>query len=64
MLEFIQYCFFCIGVVISAAFGHNPPGLTVKNSVVGLLSLLVLVCILLGVMWIVAVIRIRLDHSK
>ena len=64
MWEFIKYCFFCVGVVISAAFGHNPPGLTLKNSIVGLLSLLVLGCTALGIMWLIAVIRIRLNNSK
>ena len=43
MLGFVKYCFICLGIVISAAFGNNPKGLTVKTGVTGMLTFYALI---------------------
>ena len=49
MWEFIKYCFYCMGITISAAFGYNPSGLTWKTGFIGvataILSLAFIICI-------------------
>ena len=47
MWEFIKYCLYCLGVVISGAFGYNPEGMSLKNGIIGSMTLFVL----LGVAW-------------
>ena len=64
MWEFIKYCLLCMGRVISAAFGNNPPGLTVENAIVGVLTLFVIEAIALGIMWIIAYINVRISKAK
>ena len=48
MLEFIKYCLICLCKFISAAFGNNPKGMTIKTIIVGGITLYVLVGIYLG----------------
>ena len=45
MWEFIKYCFYCMGITISAAFGHNPSGLTWKTGIIGVLPAIILIAI-------------------
>ena len=35
MWEFIKYCLICLCKFISAAFGNNPKGMTIKTIIVG-----------------------------
>ena len=51
MWEFIKYCFYCLGIIISAGFGDNPPGLTWKTGIVGTLTLLVLFALTIGILY-------------
>ncbi len=64
MCGFIQYCFLCMCGVVSAAFGYNPSGLTLKSCIVGVLTLIILVCVVLGIMWLFTIIRIRIKRYK
>ena len=43
-------------MIISAAFGHNPKGMTFKNVIVGSITLYVLVGLCLGSLWLIGVI--------
>ena len=43
MLEFIKYCLICLCKFISAAFGNNPKGMTIKTIIVGGITLYMLV---------------------
>ena len=46
MWGFIKYCFYCWGITISAAFGHNPSGLTWKTGIVGVLTQIVVLVVI------------------
>ena len=48
MWEFIKYCLICLCKFISAAFGNNPKGMTIKTIIVGGITLYVLVGIYFG----------------
>ncbi len=56
MLEFIKYCLYCFLMVISAAFGNNPDGMTFKNIIVGIITMFVILGLVLGILWLTAVI--------
>ena len=42
MWEFIKYCISCLLMVVSASIGDNPEGMSLKNIIVGLLTLFTL----------------------
>lgn len=46
MCEFIVYCFHCMGITISAAFGYNPSGLNLKTGIIGVTTSIVLIALL------------------
>ena len=54
MWEFIKYCFYCMGITISAAFGHNPNGLTWKSGIVGILTAIVLLAVILCIIYLIS----------
>ena len=56
MWEFIKYCLYCFLMAISAAFGNNPEGMTFKNVIVGGITMFVLACLALGILWLIAVV--------
>lgn len=56
MWEFIKYCFYCLLMTISAAFGNNPEGMSFKNIVTGIVTMFVLLGLLLGILWIIALV--------
>lgn len=56
MWEFIKYCLKCLLMSISAAFGNNPEGMNLKNIIVGSITMFVLLGLLLGILWLIAVI--------
>ncbi len=56
MWEFIKYCLTCLGITISAAFGNNPNGMTLKNAIVGFITLFVLSGLALLVLYLVSLI--------
>lgn len=66
MWEFIKYCFYCLGMSISAAFGNNPEGMTFKYAIVGSITMFVLLGLALGILWLIAVIvgYFRKNKSK
>jgi len=53
MWEFIKYCLYCFGIVISAAFGNNPEGMNLKNIIVGGITIFVLLALVLGILWLI-----------
>ena len=53
MWEFIKYCFYCMGITISAAFGHNPSGLTWKTGIIGVLTAIILIAIVVCIIYLV-----------
>lgn len=53
MWEFIKYCFYCMGITISAAFGHNPSGLTWKTGIVGVLTAIILIALIVCIIYLV-----------
>ena len=57
MWEFIKYCFYCMGITISAAFGHNPSGLTWKTGIIGVLTAIILIAIVVCIIYLVNFIR-------
>ena len=56
MWEFIKYCIFCLLMSISAAFGNNPKGMTFKHAIIGSITMVVLVGLSLGILWLIVVI--------
>ena len=56
MWEFIKYCLYCFGIVISAALGNNPKGMNLKNIIVGSITMFVLLGLALGILWLIVVI--------
>ena len=64
MWSFIKYCFFCLGTVVSAAFGNNPECLTWKNGIVGILTLIALACLIFGMMWIISFVGVHINKAK
>ena len=56
MWEFIKYCLICLCKFISAAFGNNPKGMTIKTIIVGGITLYVLVGIYLGSLKLIVII--------
>jgi len=53
MWEFIKYCFLCMCIVISAAFGYNPSGLTWKTGIIGVLTVIVLAALIICIIYLV-----------
>lgn len=56
MWEFIKYCVYCFGIAVSGAFGTNPEGLSLKTAFVGIITMFVLLGLVLGVLWLIAII--------
>ena len=56
MWKFIKYCLYCLGIVISGAFGNNPEGMSVKTGIIGIITMFVLLGLALGILWLIAVI--------
>ena len=56
MWEFIKYCLYCFLMVIVASNGDNPKGITLKNITVGIVTMVVLVGLGLGILWLLGVI--------
>lgn len=56
MWEFIKYCLYCLLMAISAAFGNNPEGMTFKNAIVGIITMFVLLGLVLGILWLIAMV--------
>lgn len=54
MWEFIKYCLLCFLMIIAAAFGNNPPGITFKNVIVGIITMFVLIGLLFILLFIIA----------
>ncbi len=54
MWEFIKYCFYCMGITISAAFGYNPSGLTWKTGIIGVLTAIVLLALIICIIYLVS----------
>ena len=42
MWEFIKHCLYCLGVVISGAFGNNPDGMSRKTAIIGIITMFTL----------------------
>ena len=53
MWEFIKYCLL---MSISAAFGNNPEGMTFKHILVGSITMFVLLGLVLGILWLIAMV--------
>ena len=56
MWEFIKYCFYCLGVVISGASGNNPDGMSIKNIIIGSVTMAALTGLGLGLLWLIVII--------
>ena len=56
MLEFIKYCLYSSLMLIYASFGNNPKGMTFKHAIVGIVTMFVLLGLVLGILWLIAVI--------
>lgn len=64
MWEFIRYCFFCMGTIISSAFGYNPEYLTWETGTIGVLTLIILGCAVFGIIWLISFVCIQMNRSK
>ena len=51
MWNFIKYCIYCMGITISAAFGNNPSGLTLKTGIIGLITAIIILAIVIGILF-------------
>ena len=59
MWEFIKYCFYCLGIVISGAFGNNPEGMSIKTGIIGSVTLFVLLGLALLILYLISLIVAR-----
>ena len=50
MWEFIKYCLYCVGLAYAGAFGNNPPGLTWKTAIIGIITMVVLCVLGVGIL--------------
>ena len=64
MWEFIKYCLICLCKFISAAFGNNPKGMTIKTIIVGGITLYVLVGVYLGSLQLLVIIVNKFRRNK
>ena len=55
-MEVLKYCLYCLGIVISGAFGNNPDGMSLKTIIVGSVTVFVLLGLALGILWLIAII--------
>ena len=53
MLSTIQYYLYCMGMIISASFGHVPEELTWKTGIIGTLTTIVLLLAAYSVVWLI-----------
>ena len=56
MWDFIKYCLYCFGIVISGSFGNNPEGMSIKTGIIGIITMFVLLGLALGILWLIAMI--------
>ena len=56
MWKFIKYCLYCLGIVISGAFGNNPEGMSLKTVLIGSITLFVLLGLAFAILWGIGVI--------
>ncbi len=56
MWEFIKYCFKCLLMAIPASFGDVPEGMTIKDAIVGIITMGVLFALAMGALWLLGVI--------
>lgn len=66
MWNIIKYMFYCLGILISAAFGYNPENLTWKTGLIGVgtLILLLLITALLFYLVLVLINHFSVDKNK
>ena len=64
MWDFIKYCLISLCKFISAAFGNNPKGMTLKNIIVGGITLYVLVDVYLGSLQLLVIIVNKFRRNK
>ena len=56
MWKFIKYCLYCLGSVISGAFGNNHEGMSLKTVIIGSITLFVLLGVAFAILWFIGVI--------
>lgn len=54
MGDFIKYCLYCLGIVLSGTLGQNPNGMSLETVIIGGITLFALVGLGLGVLWLIA----------
>ena len=54
MWEFIKYCLFCVLMTLSASMGDVPKGMTYTHLIVGCVTMIVLLGLGLGILWIIS----------
>ena len=66
MWDAIKYCIYCLGIIISSAFGYNPEGLTWKTGVIGVVTCIVVLSVIYCIAWLVRLWLINLGevHSS
>ena len=64
MWEFIKYCLYCLFMLIPASFGYNPDGMTLKNCLVGAITLFTLLFLTLGILLIITIIVQKVRTSR
>ena len=55
-MEFITYCFDCLGMVFFAALGNNPKGMTLTDGFTGIITNFTLTGLLLWILWFIVVV--------
>ena len=63
MWEFIKYCFYCMGITISAAFGYNPSGLLWKTGIIGVLTIIVLLVLTICIIYLLFFIKRKINSK-
>ena len=64
MIDFIQYCFYCLGKLLSAAEGQNPEGVTPGVLLTGALTAVALLLIACGLYVLMLFVSRMLSGSK
>lgn len=59
VLEFIWFCIDCMIGCITSMFGNVPDNFTMKEIMIGLITMLIITTIIFLFLWLIGVIRIK-----
>jgi hypothetical protein len=64
MWDFIKYCLWCLGILISGSQGNNPEGMSLKTGFIGVLTAAVLLALLFLILYLIGIILNKYRRYK